>query len=215
MAIRIDVISDVVCPWCAIGLSSLEQALAMVKDEGIEAEIHLHPFELSPEMGSAGENVITYLCNKYGMTADQVRENWQTITSRGKDVGFDFNFTADSQKWNTFNAHRLLSWAATQGRQLDLKMALLEGYFTHNRNVDDTDVLVQIAASVGLNADDARAVLTSEQFALEVREDEQQWQEMGVRSVPTMVFNQRYAVSGGQPPGSLVQVLRKVASDPS
>jgi predicted DsbA family dithiol-disulfide isomerase len=212
--VRIDFVSDVVCPWCAIGLASLTRALQELHLE-VDAEVHFHPFELSPEMGKDGENVIQYLTHKYGSTAEQVQETWGTITSRGADVGFTFNFNQNSKKWNTFNAHRLLYWAGEQGQQLALKQALLKACFTDNRNPDDIEVLSELAAGVGLDAAEARAVVESDRYSKEVRAEEQQWQEMGVRSVPTVVFNQRYAVSGGQPPSAFVQVLRKVASESS
>ncbi|MCY0965158.1 DsbA family oxidoreductase [Parathalassolituus penaei] len=214
--IRIDFVSDVVCPWCAIGVASLSRALEQLGDE-VSAEIHFHPFELSPEMGKEGENVLEYLSAKYGSSHDQIRETWNTITERGGDVGFTFNFKNDSRKWNTFNAHRLLMWAGeTSGAaQLALKMALLKAGFTDNRCLDDNSVLLELVAAAGLDVAAASGVLESDAFAEEVRQEEQEWQEMGVRSVPTMVFNRRYAVSGGQPPAALVQVLRKVASEPA
>lgn len=212
--VRIDFVSDVVCPWCAIGVASLMQALQEVDDE-IRAEIYFHPFELSPEMGPAGENVIEYLSAKYGSSSEQIQETWKTITERGADVGFEFNFRADSRKWNTFNAHRLLMWAGTVDlqKQLQLKLELLKAGFTDNRPLDDAAVLLELAVLAGLDGAKAQDILASDAFGSDVRDEEQEWQEMGVRSVPTMVFNRRYAVSGGQPPATLVQVLRKVASE--
>ncbi|MBR9885630.1 MAG: DsbA family oxidoreductase [Oceanospirillales bacterium] len=212
--LKIDFVSDVVCPWCAIGLNSLLQALEQLKGE-VAATLHFHPFELTPEMSDEGEYVIPYLCAKYGISEMQVAQNQALITERGAELGFRFDFRADSKKWNTFDAHRLLHWAATQGadKQLSLKLGLLEAYFTHNRNPSDRTLLCELAERAGLDGKAAGEVFDSGRFADEVRAEEQLWQRRGVSSVPTIVFNERYAVSGGQPVETFVQVIRDVLAE--
>jgi predicted DsbA family dithiol-disulfide isomerase len=209
--LTIDFVSDVVCPWCAIGLASLTRALQQLGDE-VDATIRFHPFELTPDMGSDGEYVVPYLSSKYGISPEQVAASQAQITARGQDVGFVFDFRDDSKKWNTFKAHRLLHWAGLQGEgdQLALKQALLLAYFTHNQNPDDIDLLCDIATQVGLDSAAARTVLESNQYADDVLDAEQHWQQQGISSVPAMIFNGSYLVSGGQPEETLKKVIRDV-----
>ncbi len=209
--LKIDFVSDVMCPWCAIGLHSLLQALERLGDE-VDATIHFRPFELTPEMAAEGERVIPYLSAKYGISAEQVAQNQAQITARGAELGFRFDFRSDSRKWNTFNTHRLLHWAGEQSAdaQLALKRALFAAYFTDNRNPSDPDLMCELAQQVGLNAGEAAEVLASGRYAAEVRAEEQLWQQRGVSSVPCIVFNERYAVSGGQPVETFMQAIREV-----
>lgn len=211
--LAIDFVSDVVCPWCAIGLHSLLKALDQLGDE-VSASIHFRPFELTPEMSVDGEYVIPYLSAKYGISERQVAQNQAHITERGAQLGFRFDFRADSKKWNTFDAHRLLHWAGEQGaeHQLALKLALLEAYFTDNRNPSDRAVLCELAVAAGLDGTQAGEVYDAGRYADEVRADERLWQRRGVSSVPTIVFNDRYAVTGGQPVETFVQVIRELLS---
>lgn len=209
--LQIDFVSDVVCPWCAIGLQSLERAAQRLEGE-VALEWHFQPFELHPQMGPEGEDIVAYLGNKYGLTPEQVQQNQQAIAERGAQVGFRFAMDKRGRTYNTFDAHRLLHWAQEQGRQRELKHALLKAYFTEGQDVSQHAVLVQAAAGVGLDAEEARALLASDRFAAEVREREQFYQSQGIHSVPAIVINGRHLIQGGQPPEVFEQALRQIAA---
>lgn len=208
--LEIDFVSDVACPWCAIGLSSLQQALARVGGD-VDARIAMHPFELNPEMAPGGENVIEYLSKKYGRTPEQIAETQATIRERGAQVGFRFG--ERTRVYNTFDAHRLLHWAKSEGKQVALKLALLQAYHGDGKDPSDRTVLIDVARSVGLDAEKARVILESEQFADEVRAEEHEYQAMGIHSVPAIIFNKRYLVSGGQPAEVFEQAIRQIISE--
>jgi len=210
--IKIDFVSDVVCPWCAIGLKSLEQALARLGDD-VAVELHFQPFELNPQMAPEGEDIGEHLAHKYGSTPEEMRQNQNAIRDRGAAVGFTFNMDKRSRIVNTFDAHRLLHWAALQGSQVELKQALLAAYFTEGRDVSARDVLVDVAKSVGLDPIEARHVLAEDRYAQDVRAHEQFYQSQGVRAVPSVIINDRYLIQGGQPPEVFEQTLRKIAAE--
>jgi len=213
--VRIDFVSDVVCPWCVVGLNSLQAALEQVKSE-VNADIHFQPFELAPGMDENGENLTTYLMSKYNISSEQVAQTQAAIIARGKEQGFVFDFNSDSRKWNTLDAHRLLHWAGeTSDKQLALKQALFVANFTENRHINNHAVLVELATQVGLDGVEAAEVLASGRYTEEVRELESRWQQQGVSSVPTMIFNNRYAVSGGQPVETFVEVIRELIKEQS
>jgi predicted DsbA family dithiol-disulfide isomerase len=209
-ALTIDFVSDIACPWCAIGLSSLQLALARLADT-VDADIAVHPFELNPEMGPGGEAIVDYLGKKYGRTPAQIAETQAMIRERGASVGFEFG--PRTRVYNTFDAHRLLHWAGIEGKQLPLKMALLQAYHSDGKDPSDHDVLVEAAQSVGLDAAQARDVLTSGAYGDEVRAEEQNNQEMGLQSVPAIIFNRRYLVTGGQPVEQFVKVIEQVLAE--
>ena len=209
--IKIDFVSDVVCPWCAIGLKSLYEAVDRIRDLA-EVEIHFQPFELHPDMGPQGADINDYLRAKYGMTQAQLDASKETIRQRGADVGFDFQMDKRSRTYNTFDAHRLLHWAGLQGKQAELKMALLKSYFTQGESPADHDVLVRLASEVGLDGEQARVVLQDHSYADDVRASQRYYQQQGIQSVPAIVINERHLVSGGQPPEVFEQVLRKIAT---
>jgi predicted DsbA family dithiol-disulfide isomerase len=209
--IRIDFVSDVSCPWCAIGLKSLEQALESVGDVA-SAELHFQPFELNPQMGPEGQDITEHIAEKYGATPEQQEQSREMIRQRGADVGFTFEMDKRGRIYNTFDAHRLLHWAEEQGRQRDLKMALFEAYFTRGEDPSSHEVLARAAAQVGLDAGEAAHVLASGQYADEVREREQFFQRAGIRSVPAIIINQRHLISGGQPPDVFERALREIAA---
>jgi len=213
--VRIDFVSDVVCPWCVVGLNSLQAALEHVKSE-VNADIHFQPFELAPGMDESGENLTAYLMSKYNISSEQVAQTQAAIIARGKEQGFVFDFNSDSRKWNTLDAHRLLHWEGeTSDKQLALKQALFVANFTENRHINDHAVLVELATQVGLDGVEAAEVLASGRYTEEVRELETRWQQQGVSSVPTMIFNNRYAVSGGQPVETFVEVIRELIKEQS
>ena len=210
--LRIDFVSDVVCPWCAIGLASLERALASLEGE-IVADIHFQPFELNPQLGPEGEDIVEHLSRKYGMPPAQVAANQAAIRERGAALGVVFDMDRRQRTWNTFDAHRLLHWAALEGRQRALKHALLRAYFAEGRNVSDHATLVDIAAGVGLPADEARGILAGDAYADEVRRDEQYFLQAGIHAVPAIILERRHLVSGGQPPEVFEQALRHAAAE--
>lgn len=209
--VRIDFVSDIACPWCAIGLKALEQALVRVGDE-IEATLHFQPFELNPGMPPEGQDAIEHLTAKYGMTAAQAREGGERIRARGAELGFEFAPVRGRVR-NTFDAHRLLHWAGLQGagRQLALKHALLRAYFGDGADVSDHAVLAGIARDAGLDGVRAEAILATDEFAAEVREREAFHAAQGIHAVPSVIFNQRHLVQGGQPVEVFEQALRQVA----
>jgi predicted DsbA family dithiol-disulfide isomerase len=209
---KIDFVSDVSCPWCIIGLRSLEEALARTRDV-IDAEIHFQPFELNPDMPAEGQNIVEHITQKYGSTAEQSAATRAMIRERAAGVGFTMAMTDESRIYNTFDAHRLLHWAEQEGHQPALKHALFEAYFTDGQSPSDHAVLVAAAVKAGLDGDAARAILDSDRFAAEVREAEHLWQARGITSVPAIVIDERYLISGGQPPEVFEQALRKIAAD--
>ena len=209
--LRIDFVSDVVCPWCAIGLASLEQALERTRGE-VEADIHIHPFELNPQLVPEGEDAEEHLLRKYGMPAEQLAANQQAIVARGAALGFTFDMDRRRRIYNTFDAHRLLHWAGEEGRQRALKHALLRAYFTDGLDVSDHATLAAIAAKAGLPADRASEILASDTYAREVRTIEGFWQQNGIRGVPAVIFERRHLVSGGQPVDVFERALRDIAA---
>jgi predicted DsbA family dithiol-disulfide isomerase len=208
--VQIDFVSDVACPWCAIGLSSLQQALARLGDT-VDAQLVMHPFELNPAMGAGGEDVVEYLGKKYGRTPEQIAETQAMIRERGAEVGFAFG--TRSRVYNTFDAHRLLHWAGIEGKQIALKLALLKAYHADGKDPSDHGVLIDAAVSVGLDAAQASEVLATGKFADEVRAEEHEYQALGIQSVPAVIFNQRYLVSGGQPAEVFEQAIRQIIAE--
>lgn len=208
--IKIDFVSDVSCPWCAVGLGSLEQALTRVDGE-IEAELHFQPFELNPDMSAEGEDTVERLSRKYGMTPEQVRQNGELITARGREVGFTFNMDKRTRTYNTFDAHRLLHWAGLEGHQLALKHALLKAYFTDGENPSAHDVLIRLCRESGLSQDRAREILDSNEYSAEVRSRERFYTQQGINSVPSIIFNDRHLIQGGQAPETFERALRQLA----
>lgn len=208
---RIDFVSDVACPWCAVGLNALQRALERVGGE-IPVELHFQPFELNPTMAAEGADTVQYLSAKYGIGPEQIARNRETIRERGAAVGFAFG--ERPHVWNTFDAHRLLHWAGLQGgeHQRALKHALLKAYHGEARNPSDHEVLVELAAAVGLDAAAAREVITSGSYAEEVRAAEREWQQLGISSVPSVIINHQHLIQGGQPPEVFVQALRQIAA---
>ena len=212
---RIDFVSDVSCPWCAIGLKSLEQALEKLPE--LQVELHFQPFELNPQMAAEGEEINAHLARKYGASPAQLEQTRETIRERGAELGFSFTKGARDRIYNTFDAHRLLHWAGSQGGGLQhlLKLALLKAYFTEGKNPGSHTVLLDAALAAGLDAQAAAALLASNDLADEVREAEAFWHAQGINSVPAVIINQRHLISGGQPPEVFEQALRQIAAESS
>ena len=209
--LRIDIVSDVVCPWCIIGYRQLAEAL---KQTNTEHEIHWHPFELNSNMPSEGQNLREHIMEKYGSSKEESDASRIRMTEAGSEVGFEFHFNDDTRMHNTFNLHQLLYWAGQQGQKPmhDLKQALFIAHFTDGRNISDNTVLADIAAEVGLDRDEALAVLEEQRFAKEVRAEERHWQQQGIQSVPAMIFNERHLVSGAQGVENYVNILEQLAT---
>jgi len=209
--VRIDFVSDVSCPWCAIGLASLQQALTKLDGE-VAAEIHFQPFELNPQMVPEGEDSTEHLVHKYGSTPEQIDANREAIRARGESLGFTFRMDRRSRVYNTFDAHRLLHWAELEGRDLALKQVLLRAYFTDGEDVSAHDTLARLAGEAGLDTQRAQQILASDTYADDVRTQEQFFQSRGIHSVPATIINGQHLISGGQPPEAFEQALRQIAA---
>jgi len=206
----ITIVSDVACPWCAVGLASIDRALERMGGE-VDADIRVEPFELNPDMGPEGEEIVAYIARKYGRTAEQIAETQARIRQAGANAGFAFG--RRDHVWNTFDAHRMLHWASLEGRGAELKRALLRAYHGEGRNPAAKDVLVEAAAAAGLDRARAEAVANSDEFANEVRERERHWLRQGVSGVPFVVINNKYAIEGAQPPEAFEQAFRQIAGE--
>ncbi len=211
-AMRIDFVSDVMCPWCVIGLKSLETALANASDV-VAADIHFQPFELNPDMPPEGENVAEHVARKYGADPERSRGTRDLIRSSAAAFGFAMNTTPDSRIWNSFDSHRLLHWAGLEGRQAELKMALFTAHFTQGRNLGEAGVLVDAARAAGLDGDAAQRVLASGAYIDEVRRDEKFWRDQGIHAVPAIVIDGKYLITGGQPPEAFEKAIRSIAAE--
>lgn len=211
--LKIDFVSDIVCPWCAVGLAGLERALERLQDD-VQVDLHFQPFELNPDMVPEGQDIVEHLNEKYGSTPEQQDANWQGLCDRAASVGWNFARQGRGRIWNTFDAHRLLHWAGEQSAQQQhaLKQALLKAYFERTENVSDAQVLLAAVQACGLDVDRARAILASEDYAMAVRQREQFYTQAGVRAVPSVIVNDQYLLQGGQPPEAYEQALRQIAS---
>jgi predicted DsbA family dithiol-disulfide isomerase len=210
---RIDFVSDVACPWCAVGLHALERAIAQL--DGTDPVVwHFQPFELNPAMPPEGADTVEYLRAKYGLDAEQIARNQATLRERGAAVGFVFG--ERKRVWNTFDAHRLLHWAGTEGppgAQRALEHALLHAYHGEGRNPGAHDVLLELAGAIGLDTARAAAILAGDEFATQVRDAERQWQQAGIHAVPSVVIDGRHLIQGAQTPQVLQRVLRQLAAE--
>ncbi len=202
--IRVDIVSDVVCPWCAIGYYQLAKAS---RETGIGLDIHWHPFELNPRIGQEGENLRDHLAAKYGTTLEGSIAARARLTEMGAALGFTFSYADDMRMWNTFRAHQLIDWAEDQERGHAMKLALFEAYFTRRENVSDIAVLVSLAGRVGLDPHAARAMLERGDRADRVREKQHFWQRHGIQGVPAMVFQERHLVTGAQGEENYARIL--------
>ncbi len=210
--IKIDFVSDVSCPWCAIGLQSLEQALARLGDAA-SAQIHFQPFELNPQMGAEGQDIGEHIAEKYGANPEQTAQSRETIRRRGAELGFTFDMERRARIYNTFDAHRLLHWAGLEGRQSALKHALLRAYFTDGDNPSSRETLIRVAVAAGLDGAGAARVLESNAYADEVRARERFYHQQGINSVPAVIVNDRHLISGGQPPEVFERALRQIMAE--
>jgi predicted DsbA family dithiol-disulfide isomerase len=214
-AMKIDFVSDIACPWCAVGLGALEQALEELQNE-VKADIHFQPFELNPHMPEGGEDLVEHLGKKYGSTAEQQAQIYQNIKSRGAEVGFAFHPTGRGRIFNTFDAHRLLHWAELKGApgdQLRLKKAFLLAYQGKGEVIESHEVLLNIVQILGMDVETARAILEGDTYAEEVRAKENFYTSAGIHSVPAVIINDKHLISGGQPAAVFASALRQIAAE--
>lgn len=210
--VQIDIVSDIMCPWCIVGYKGLESALKELAPN-IEANINWMPFELNPDMPAEGQNITQHIMEKYGITQEQSDANRETLTQRGKDVGFTFNFSQDMRMINSFDLHRLLAWAKTQGKQHELKMAFFDAHFTENMPLNKNENLVNLVGSIGLDVEEAKRVLDSDDYSQQVRTEQKFSLERGIHSVPTFIINNKYSISGGQSANTFKQALEQITQE--
>ena len=210
--LKIDIVSDVSCPWCIIGFKALQQALQEVAPD-ITASIEWQPFELNPQMPQEGQDITEHITQKYQISEQQAEQNRDVIKQRGLSVGYEFGNRGGGRIYNTFDAHRLLHWAKTQGKQTELKLALFDLYFKNSGNPSDHEQLMETAKSVGLDEAEAEKILSSDQFASDVRQLQQHYQSAGVQSVPAVIVNNKHLISGGQPAEVFQKALMQIAQE--
>jgi predicted DsbA family dithiol-disulfide isomerase len=211
-AIQIDIVSDIACPWCAIGYARLKQAMEALNDE-MEFAIQWHAFELNPDPAAEAEPILPALARKYGRSEQEMSEAQSQMMTIAKELGLNFDKLQERYTRNTFDGHRLIKWAAEHGKQTEMKMACFEAYFGRAENISDTNVLIGCAESAGLSGDRAKDVLQSDQYAEEVRQDEVKYHQAGVSAVPAYIIDKKYLISGAQEPETLIQALREIANE--
>jgi predicted DsbA family dithiol-disulfide isomerase len=210
--LKIDFVSDVACPWCIIGLRGLQEALDRVSDS-IRAEVMFQPFELNPDMPPEGQDAAEHIAQKFGGGSEQLDASRAMLQSRAAALDFELNFSGYSRIYNTFDAHRLLYWANSTDRQQQLKLALFKANFTDCANIADPAVLIAAAEHAGLDGEEAREILASGRYADEVRDAERLWLSRGISSVPSIIINDKWLISGGQPAEVFERTLRDVAAE--
>jgi len=207
--IKIDIVSDVVCPWCTIGYKRLDKAIS---DLGIQDQIEIewHPFELNPNMPKEGQNVQEHLTEKYGSSLEEQRRSQEYMAEAGAELGFTFDYFEEMRMVNTFEAHILLEYAKGYGKQTELKMRLTTAFFSERKDVSNRAVLKQALLDIGLNAEEALSKLDNDEARYDLRSKQNYWKNLGVNSVPTIVFNKKSAVTGAQAVDVFKQILSEV-----
>ena len=210
--LKIDIVSDVVCPWCTVGYKHLEKAIDElgVKDQ---VEIEWQPFELNPEMPVEGQNVNEHIAQKYGSTPEQQAESKRNLTAVGAKAGFKFDYFDEMRMVNTFDAHVLLEYAKEFGKQTELKMRLTTAFFSERKDVSDLAILKQALLDVGLDAEEGMARIDNKEARAEVSQHQEYWKSLGINSVPTFVFNRKSAASGALPVESFKQALTELLAE--
>lgn len=207
--IKIDIVSDVVCPWCIIGYRQLELAVGKIGDRA-DVSVRWHPFELAPGMPPEGQNVADYTRERYGATPEQSLANRKRLTDLGTSLGIDFRFSAESRIYNTRRAHQLIAWAGEQGRQTAMKMGMFKAYFTDQLNVSDTDVLLNAAEQAGFDRGQAQSALDNPALADQVERELDYWRDQNITGVPAFIINGKYMIPGAQDADTFVQILDRV-----
>ncbi len=211
--LQIDIVSDVVCPWCAIGFANLNTALKEM-DESINVHVQWHPFQLNPNMAKEGQDINEHLTEKYGLSPQKLKDNKDHISTLGKAAGLEFKFDQRSRIYNTLDCHVLLHWAQEQGKQTELKLAFFEAYFKDGLDISDHGVLLKAVQGVGLDEKAAQDVLTDGRYKEVIKEQENKYKSMGIQSVPAFIINNEYLLSGGQPVDSFKQALHEIITVP-
>lgn len=211
-SVTVDIVSDVVCPWCIIGYQRLMQAADMFGDK-ISLNVHWHPFELNPDMPEGGENLRAHLAAKYGTTPQDSVKARARLTELGESLGFTFDYFDEMRMYNTFKAHQLIHLARQSGMETAMKLRLFAAFFSERKAVDDPDVLVAEAQAVGIDKSAAHSALEQQTFANQVREEQRQWMSKGIYAVPAFIFNGSRSVSGAQPAEVFAQVLQQASLD--
>jgi predicted DsbA family dithiol-disulfide isomerase len=211
LPLQVDIVSDVVCPWCIIGYKQMMKALASLPGQ-FDVTIRWHPFELNPGMPAEGQDLREHLAQKYGATPEQSQGARARLSALGESLGFTFDYFDGMRMVNTFRAHQLLHWAAEEGRQTALKLALFEAFFSCREDVNDPGLLADVAGRAGLDAAQASAVLSDQRYAQAVRDEQQYWLDQEVHAVPTFYFQQQYIVPGAQEAEAFVRLLQKIQS---
>ncbi|ENM5889166.1 DsbA family protein [Vibrio mimicus] len=207
--LTIDLVSDVVCPWCVIGYYRLNHALSRLPE--IELTLRWHPYELNPRLAMGGENLREHLSKKYGTNLEASQQARKTLTELGQEVGFEFHFFDEMRIYNTRKAHQLLLWANQHDKQLPLTLALWKAYFQEGKAIDDDEILLELAQGVGLEREACLQVLGDDSWAKAVANTEQQWLQAGIHAVPTLIIEQKYLISGAQTSDILFDVLQRVS----
>jgi predicted DsbA family dithiol-disulfide isomerase len=210
--LKIDIVSDVSCPWCIIGYQALNQALTNLSPD-IQADITWQPFELNPQMPKEGQEITEHITQKYGISEQQAEQNRTAIKERGLSVGYEFGNRGGGRIYNTFDAHRLLHWAHEFGKQTALKLALFDLYFQQSGNPSDHQQLLSVVESIGLDVTEARQILDSDKYTADVRKQQQHYQSAGISSVPAVIVNDKHLISGGQPTEVFEQALKQIAAE--
>ncbi|MBU3616033.1 DsbA family oxidoreductase [Polynucleobacter sp. JS-Polo-80-F4] len=210
--IKIDFVSDIACPWCAVGLGNLNQAMEELKDK-VDFELHFRPFELNPNMPLGGQDAIEHLTEKYGLSVEQVKANQANIRAKALEAGFEFHPEGRKRVYNTFDSHRLLYWAAKEydlKKQAALKAELLKTYFCLAANLDDHKNLLDAVTRADLDPQRAQAILDGDAFSSEVRAEENTYTNAGISSVPSIILNEQYLLQGAQPPESFIDAFEQL-----
>lgn len=209
---QIDIVSDIACPWCAIGYARLQRAMQQLEPD-YQFTVQWHAFELNPTHSGQGEPILPALAKKYGRSEDEMRAAQTNMMEIAKDLGVNFEKLQERLTANTFDAHRLVKWADEQGKQTEMKQTLFEAYFGKAQDVSEQSVLISCVESVGLDPEAARQVLASDQYVTAVREDEAKYQQAGVTSVPAFIINNKYLISGAQDPDVLVKAFQDISAE--
>ncbi|WP_227875078.1 DsbA family oxidoreductase [Oceanisphaera profunda] len=210
--IQIDIVSDIACPWCAIGYARLERAMQQLATE-YTFTVQWHAFELNPDHSGQGEPILPALAQKYGRSEAEMRDNQSHMMTIAQELGINFDSIQQRRTCNTFDAHRLVKWAGEQGQQTAMKQALFDVYFGHALDVSDHQVLLDCVTALGLDSVAAKQVLESDQYVAKVRADEAKYQQAGVTSVPAFIINGKYLVSGAQESAAWLQTLQQVSAE--
>ncbi|WP_404419127.1 DsbA family oxidoreductase [Marinospirillum sp.] len=209
--VKIDIVSDIACPWCAIGYARLEEAMQQLKDK-MSFTVEWHAFELNPDPSGDGQPILQALSQKYGRSVEEMEQTQTQMQQIAEGLGLNFSALQERHTRNTFDVHRLVKWAGEQGKETEMKKALFAAYFGEDAVITDPEVLVSLVESIGLDGETARKVLESDQYVQTVREDEAKFQRAGINSVPAFIINEQYLISGAQEPETLVESLKEISA---